>query len=117
MLLASVLAMVQHFEGASFTRAQIKHGLVKARREIRLTVVHPLPSHQLDALSSFVFNIGASKWRSSQLLKVLNSKAPDCSVANQFERWVHDAQGKPLAGLKRRRRAEKTMFLKGQRCR
>jgi len=72
--------------------------------------VHP---YMLDALISFSFNVGAFAFRASTLRKKLNnSEWYDC--ADQFLRWVY-AGYKKLNGLKRRRQAERELFLEGVR--
>jgi lysozyme len=68
----------------------------------------PLSQPQFDALVSFAFNTGEGALARSTLLKMLN--AGDYSgAAEQFDKWVN-AGGKPMPGLIRRRRAERTMF-------
>lgn len=68
----------------------------------------PLTENQRAALISFVFNLGCGNFRSSTLLKLLNLE--DYSGAGkQFLRW-NKAGGKVLAGLTRRREAEKRVF-------
>lgn len=65
--------------------------------------------NQFDALVSFVYNIGATNFSKSTLLKLLNqSKYQEAS--EQFLRWNKQA-GKVLKGLTRRRQAEKDLFL------
>lgn len=65
-------------------------------------------SNQFSALVSFSFNVGLSNLCNSTLLKLLNSS--DISgAAGQFERW-NKAGGKVLAGLTRRRLAERRLF-------
>ncbi len=64
---------------------------------------------QFDALVSFSFNVGIGAFSTSTLLKKLNQKAYG-EAANQFLRW-NKAGGKILAGLTRRREAEKSLFL------
>lgn len=64
---------------------------------------------QFDALCSFAFNVGISNLKNSTLLK--NLKAGNIQgAANQFLVWNH-ANGNIMAGLTRRREAEKTLFL------
>jgi lysozyme len=69
----------------------------------------PLTDNQFSALVAFVFNIGASAFAYSTLLKFLN-KARYTEAAQQFLRW-DKAQGKVLPGLTRRRQAEMRLFL------
>ena len=86
----------------------LREDLHSAERDIdRLVTVH-LCQHQFDALASLVFNIGGTAFRDSTLLRKLN--AGDYAGAGlEFERWVHGG-GKILAGLVRRRAAEKALF-------
>ncbi len=66
--------------------------------------------NEFSALVSFAFNVGLGNLRASTLLKLLNNSAPKADIAAQFLRW-NKAGGKELAGLTRRRTAEKTLFL------
>lgn len=72
----------------------------------RVTV--PLQQHQVDALVSFVFNVGGGAFAESTLLRELNAGHYD-AVPRELPRWVK-ADGKTLAGLVRRRQAEGTLF-------
>lgn len=69
-----------------------------------------LTQNQYDACISFIFNVGAKFFETSTLLKLLNLKKYN-EASNQFERWIYDSQKRPLEGLKRRRKAEKELFL------
>jgi len=64
--------------------------------------------NQFDALVSFCYNLGAESLKSSTLLKVLNAGDYD-NCAEQILRW-DKANGKVLAGLTRRRKAEAALF-------
>jgi lysozyme len=64
---------------------------------------------EFDALVSFAYNLGVGALASSTLLKLYNQGYRDLA-ANQFVRW-NKAGGKVLAGLTRRRQAEREMFL------
>ncbi len=77
-------------------------------RFIHLYIYTDLEQHQFDALSSFVFNLGGGALRDSTLRKMINS-GDIKSAAPQFDRW-NKAGGKVLAGLVRRRAAERRMF-------
>lgn len=64
--------------------------------------------NQFDALVSFAYNVGLGALKKSTLLRLLNlNKHDECGA--QFLRW-DKAGGKVLAGLTRRREAEKAMF-------
>lgn len=70
-----------------------------------------LTQAQFDALCSFTFNVGCGKLESSTLLRKLNAGLYE-QAADEFLRW-DKAGGKRLAGLTRRREAERSMFLDG----
>lgn len=71
----------------------------------------PLTQAQFDALVSFTFNLGAGALERSTLLKRLNGRDYD-AAANEFLRW-NIAGGRVLAGLTKRRIAERMLFLTG----
>jgi lysozyme len=99
--------------GMSITNEQAERMLVndigRFEPEIERLVKVALNQGQWDALMSFTYNLGASNLGSSTLLKLLN--AGDYSgAAEQFPRW-NKAGGQVLAGLSKRRAAERAMFL------
>lgn len=72
-------------------------------------VTVPLNQDQRDALIDFAYNAGAQNLRTSTLLKKLNA-GDYAGAAGQFERWVY-AGPTMLAGLVKRRAAERSLFL------
>lgn len=78
---------------------------------VRACVRVPLAQQQFDALCSFVYNVGCARFRTSTLLRLLN-QGDAALAAAEFERWIH-AAGQKLAGLARRRAAERAMFERG----
>ena len=71
----------------------------------------PMSQQQFDALTSFAFNLGVNALRNSTLLKKF--KTGDIGgAAEEFVKWDH-AGGVELEGLKKRRLAEKNIFLNG----
>ena len=73
-------------------------------------VTVPMAQNQFDALVDFTFNCGASAFKTSTLLKLLN--ADDYSGAcAQLARWNKD-NGQVVAGLTRRRAAEQDLFMR-----
>ena len=82
----------------------------KDAEEIKRIVKVPLNNNQLNALISFVYNIGINGFKASTMLKLLNSGADKNEVAQQFDRWVFD-NGVKVKGLINRRNAEKNLFL------
>ena len=75
---------------------------------INKNVKIPLVQNEFDALCSLVFNIGCTAFANSTLLKLLNNADYE-GASLQFLRWDKQA-GKELAGLTRRREAEKELF-------
>lgn len=74
----------------------------------------PLAQNQFDALVSLVFNIGEGNFKSSTLLKMLNT-GDYGGAADQFPRWdkVHvHGHLKSSSDLDRRRSAERERFLR-----
>jgi len=63
---------------------------------------------QLDALTSFVFNLGVGSFKNSTLLRKHNA-GDYVGAKNEFGRWVH-AGGKVLKGLVKRRAAEAALY-------
>jgi lysozyme len=66
--------------------------------------------NQFDALVDFSFNLGLGNLGSSTLLKKLNA-GDYKGAAEEFLKW-DKAGGKVLAGLTKRRAAERALFLK-----
>ena len=67
--------------------------------------------NEFDALVSFTFNVGPNAFRASTLLKLINDNSDRTIVASEFLKWVKIGNGKISEGLKRRREAEKSLFL------
>lgn len=100
-------------KGDTCTVEQANAWLVEDAEEAWLGVLEivkiPITINQLDALTSFVFNLGIGKLKSSTLLKKLNAGQIE-EAADEFLRW-NMAAGKVLNGLTRRRQAERKLFL------
>jgi lysozyme len=67
-----------------------------------------LTQGEFDAVVDFVYNVGSGNFAHSTMLKELNNKN-FMMAALEFEKW-DKAQGVVVAGLLRRRWAEKTEF-------
>lgn len=97
------------------TEFQAQHLLARdsgiARRAVLRNVTVPLDDWQIDALTSFTFNLGAGALKSSTLLRRVNSFEWE-DVDEQFLRWVY-AGGRKLSGLVRRRYEEADVWIKG----
>lgn len=72
-------------------------------------VLVDLNRNQVDALISFVFNIGIQAFKKSTLLKFLN-KGDYQRAAEELLRWCFD-NGTKIQGLENRREAERERFL------
>ncbi|MBQ3361104.1 MAG: lysozyme [Prevotella sp.] len=64
---------------------------------------------QLDALVSFVFNLGIGRLKESTLLRVIREGGSKADIKREFKRWVY-AGGKRLKGLEIRREWESKRF-------
>ena len=64
---------------------------------------------QLDALTSFAFNVGFGRLCRSTLLKTIRRRGSRNQIRRQFKRWVY-ADGKRLRGLEKRREWETKRF-------
>lgn len=83
--------------------------LIVFKNKVASLVKVPLSNNQFSALVSFTFNVGAENFRTSTLLKLLNT-GMFLQASEQFARW-NKGEGKVLRGLTLRREAEKQLFL------
>jgi lysozyme len=65
--------------------------------------------NQLNALTSFAYNVGVSNLQKSTLLKLVNINPNDGNIAKEFLKW-NKAAGKVLNGLTNRRIAESALY-------
>lgn len=70
-----------------------------------------LEQNEFDALVSLSYNIGRDAFKNSTLVKLLN-KQDYIGAGMQILKW-DKVKGKPMAGLTRRRMAEREMFING----
>ena len=81
-------------------------------RSIKENVLVPLTQNQFDALISFIYNVGGANFKSSTLLKLINSSDFE-NASKEFILWNKVTQGGqkvPSAGLTRRRNDETALF-------
>lgn len=99
--------------GMTITAAEadaiLSRDLGNVESALRSTVTLPLSQNEFDALVSLTFNIGATAFKNSTLLKKLNI-GDRAGAADQFLVW-NKAGGKVLQGLVNRRQAERAQFL------
>ena len=97
--------------GLTWTQDQADNRLLvdaaRFDRQVRRYVSMPLDDHQLAALISFAFNCGVANLARSTLLRLVNLGDPKAS--REFLKW-NRAAGQVMAGLTRRRQAEKDLF-------
>lgn len=100
-------------KGDTCTEVQAKkymaHDLKKFEAAVNKAVTVLLNQNQFDALVSLAYNIGASAFSQSTLVKKLNGNDIR-GAADQFDVWVN-AGGKRMQGLVNRRAKEKALFL------
>lgn len=100
-------------EGDTCTQEQADNWLTEEVDEFAHLVMDmvkvPLTQHELDALTSFAYNVGLGALRKSTLLKRINESDFD-AAAEEFTKW-NKAGGNVLPGLVKRRKAERDLFL------
>ena len=101
-------------EGDRITEAQAERDLLEELEEFKHQVLNSvkveLKQNELDALTSWTYNLGVGNLNSSTLLKKLNAGSKD-EVPAEMLRW-NKAGGKVLAGLTKRREAEAELWAK-----
>ena len=83
--------------------------LISASKGVDELVEVELTQRQYDSLTSFVYNCGREAFRNSTMLRLINEGKFDAAAA-QFGRW-NKGGGRVLAGLTRRREAERELFI------
>ena len=100
------------YEGQKITAAEAESillaDLAKFEGYLASMVTAKLNENQHGALVSLIYNIGPENFRTSTLRKKLNA-GDYAGAAAEFGRW-NKAGGKELAGLTRRREAERELF-------
>lgn len=99
---------------SAITEAQatdyLMHEVNEKASSIEKLVKVNINDNEFAALVAFAYNVGVGAFKDSTLLKLLNANADRTAVADQLLRW-NKAGGKELAGLTRRRQAERSLFL------
>jgi GH24 family phage-related lysozyme (muramidase) len=104
----------EFLKGISMVRGSelLTTDMAAAQIAIMTMVTVVLNDTQYSALTDFVFNIGATNFRNSTLLKRTNANQFD-QVPAQLRRWTL-ADGKTYKGLVTRREGEIVLFFDGQ---
>ena len=100
--------------GLNITQQQAEqlliNDLARFARDVNDLVTVQINQNQFDALVSFAYNLGVGALQKSTLLRLLNAGSYQ-PAADEFPRW-NRAGGNVVAGLTRRRAAERQLFLK-----
>jgi len=100
------------FESQTCTQQQADLWLVEdigtAENAVNRLVGVKLTQGEFDALVDFTFNVGVGNFSNSTLIHLLN-EGKYADAASEFEKWDY-CGGVVLAGLLRRRLAEKAVF-------
>lgn len=84
--------------------------LLSFELNVRTRCTAPINEYQVDALTSFAYNVGVAAFSKSTLLRLINKGVTDEErIRNEFAKWVH-ATGKVLPGLVMRRKAEADLY-------
>jgi lysozyme len=101
------------YDGMRITFAEALRRLQVHLEPLEAQITHlvrvPLTQSAFDALVCLAYNIGIGNFERSTLLKRLNA-GDTMGAADAFRDWTH-AAGRELAGLVRRREAERALFL------
>lgn len=92
----------------SHADARFLQDVQRCEAEVNRCVSVPITQGEFDALVDFVYNLGDGALETSTMLRLLND-GDYAGAAGQFERWDH-VHGKIIAGLLRRRIADKKEF-------
>ena len=87
----------------------MRHDLIEFEHTVNSSVKVPLNQNQFDALVSLAYNIGSNAFKSSTLVKKLNTGDYQ-GAADQFNVWVN-AGGKRMQGFVNPREKENVLFL------
>jgi hypothetical protein len=108
------LAFIEGFEAVAPGSRQV----ADAQQAVNEAVGVPLNQNQIDALISFVLNVGGEAFRQSTLLRSLNA-ADYTAVPAELRKWTRGRQNGAvveLADLVRRRAAEAALFERAERA-
>jgi lysozyme len=89
-------------------RAILARDVERFAAEVRAALTREITPAQFSALVSFAYNVGASAFRRSSVLRAVNT-GDFAAVPERLKLWVK-ADGRVLPGLVRRREAEAVLF-------
>jgi lysozyme len=83
--------------------------VAKFEGELSKLVKSNINDNQKGALTSFIFNLGSTKFGKSTLLKKVNANPNDPTIRDEFMRWV-GKDPNTINGLRNRRKAEADLY-------
>jgi len=83
--------------------------VAKFESELSKLVKSNINDNQKGALTSFIFNLGSTKFSKSTLLKKVNANPNDPTIRDEFMRWV-GKNPNTINGLRNRRKAEADLY-------
>ncbi|RKP56350.1 lysozyme [Pararobbsia silviterrae] len=89
----------------------LEEDLADAQNYVNLFVKIGISQDEFDALVDFVLNVGPTAFYHSTMLRLLNENDIDGAI-DEFDKWDKSA-GHVVAGLLRRREAERALFAQG----
>ena len=92
--------------------ARLKHEVQDFERQVTDMLTHGASDQQLAAMVCLAYNIGPAHFRDSTVLRRHNT-GEFYAAANAFALW-NKAAGRVMAGLTRRREAERALYLTGK---
>lgn len=87
--------------------------LIKFEECVYELLEYEVKQWQFDALISFVYNFGCTKFKNSTLLKIINVNPNSSSIPAELNKWKY-SNGRVEKGLVRRRAAEGVLFTTGK---
>lgn len=105
-------AKVKQGDTITALRAEQLHNyfIDQSRKSVLRLVKVTISENKIQALTSFVYNLGETKFANSTMLKLINQKR-FIEAANEFEKWDNAGGVINVPGLVKRRLAEKKLFL------
>jgi lysozyme len=85
------------------------HDLERFELAVDALTVDTILQRQFDGLTSFTYNVGEQAYKDSTLRKLVNANPNNPAIRDQFMRW-HNAGGKPIPGLWKRRHREADFY-------
>lgn len=100
---------VNYSEADSLFEQDIVRFEQELQQSLTPKVVKKLSQGQYDALLSFAFNVGITKFNSSTLRRKVMANPSDPTIGAEFCKWIYGG-GNVLPGLVKRRREEANIY-------